>query len=452
MSKKVIVIGAVGGGATTASQIRKLDEHIEIILLEKTSYLSYGACGMPYYLGNVIKKRESLFASTPEKLHTKKNIDVRMQHEAIEIDRKNQKIKIKDHQNNREYQESYDYLVIATGARPFIPKISGLDKIPFFNLRTVENMDRLKQYIETEKPKTCTIIGGGFIGVEMAENFQHLGIKVNLVERSNHILSIVDEETALIAQEHMKEKEISLYLKDGLKEVLSSNTLQLDSGKSLESDFVLLAVGIRPNNRIAETSDLSIGESGGIKTNQFMQTNDPSIYAVGDVAESFDYIDESPKQVPLAWPAHRQAYIIGKHITGSPVPFKGMLGTTIAKVFDITVASTGLSEKELKKRKYSFHTVVHEGKSHAGYYPDAKHVYMRVHFCTKTGKIFGGNVVGGEGIDKQIDLLTTAIYAGLTVTELQEIETSYAPPYSSPKGFLNIVGYKGEGMMKNNNE
>jgi NADPH-dependent 2,4-dienoyl-CoA reductase/sulfur reductase-like enzyme len=447
MKKKVIIIGAVGGGATTASQIRKLDSEIEIILLEKTSYLSYGACGMPYYLGEVIKDRESLFAATPEKLHTKKNIDVRMHHEALKIDRDKKSLLVRDHDKNQDYEETYDYLVLATGASPFIPDIPGLDIIPAFHLRTVEDMDRIKQFVETSKPKVCTIIGGGYIGVEMSENFTHLGMKVNLVERSEHVISVIDEETALKLQEHITEQGVKLYTNDGLKEVLSENTLKLDSGETFQPDFILLSVGVKPNNLLAKEADLSTGESGGVVSNKFMQTDDPSIYAVGDVVESIDLIDGTPKQVPLAWPAHRQAYIIARHLSGSPVPFKGMLGTAIAKVFDLSIASTGLGEKELNEKGYSYRTSVHEGKSHAGYYPGAHDVYVRVHFCPDTGKIFGGNVVGGEGVDKQIDVLATAIYGGLTITDLQELETCYAPPFSSPKGLLNMIGYKGAGLM-----
>ncbi|MGM0851908.1 MAG: CoA-disulfide reductase [Bacillota bacterium] len=448
MKKKVIIIGAVGGGATTASQIRKLDSEIEIILLEKTSYLSYGACGMPYYLGDVIKDRESLFAATPEKLHTKKNIEVRMHHEALKIDRDKKSLRVRDHDKNRDYEEAYDYLVIATGASPFIPDIPGLDQIPSFHLRTVEDMDRIKQFVETSKPKDCTIIGGGFIGVEMSENFTHLGMKVNLVERSEHVISVIDEETAIKLQEHITEQGVKLYTNDGLKEVLSENTLKLDSGKTFQSDFILLSAGVKPNNFLAKEAGLSTGESGGVVSNEFMQSDDPSIYAVGDVVESMDLIDGTPKQVPLAWPAHRQAYIIARHLSGNPVPFKGMLGTAIAKVFDLSIASTGLGEKELNEKGYTYKTSVHEGKSHAGYYPGAHDVYVRVHFCPDTGKIFGGNVVGGEGVDKQIDVLATAIYGGLSITELQEIETCYAPPFSSPKGLLNMIGYKGAGLME----
>ncbi|WP_341357799.1 CoA-disulfide reductase [Rossellomorea sp. y25] len=448
MKKKVIIIGAVGGGATTASQIRKLDSEIEIILLEKTSYLSYGACGMPYYLGDVIKDRESLFAATPEKLHTKKNIDVRMHHEAMKIDRDKKSLLVRDHDKNQDYEEAYDYLVIATGASPFIPDIPGLDKIPAFHLRTVEDMDRIKQFVETSNPKVCTIIGGGYIGVEMSENFTHLGMKVNLVERSEHVISVIDEETAIKLQEHITDQGVNLYTKDGLKEVLPECTLKLDSGETFQSDFILLSVGVKPNNLLAKEAGLSTGESGGVVSNEFMQTDDPSIYAVGDVVESIDFIDGSPKQVPLAWPAHRQAYIIARHLSGNPVPFKGMLGTAIAKVFDLSIASTGLGEKELNEKGYSYKTSVHKGKSHAGYYPGAHDVYVRVHFCPDTGKIFGGNVVGGEGIDKQIDVLATAIYGGLTITDLQELETCYAPPFSSPKGLLNMIGYKGAGLME----
>ncbi|NQD67301.1 CoA-disulfide reductase [Bacillus haikouensis] len=447
MSRKIIVIGAVGGGATTASQLRKLDDKAEIILLERTSYLSYGACGMPYYLGEVIKDREDLFAYTPERLQAKKNIDVRMMHEAIKIDRKKKSIHIRECASNREYIERYDVLVIATGASPFIPDIEGFNHIPSFTLRTVGDMDRLKNYLRTEKPSTAAIIGGGFIGVEMAENLTHLGIKTNIVERSNHVLSVIDEETALIIQHHLLDKGVSLYLGNGLHQITSASKIQLDNGETIETDFILLSAGIKPNNKLAREAGLTVGESGGISVNEFMQTGDPSIYAVGDVVESIDLIDGSPKQVPLAWPAHRQSYIIAKHITCDPVPFKGMLGSAIAKVFDLTIASTGLGEKDLTARGKKYKTVTHKGKSHAGYYPDSKEVYVRVHFCPDTGKIFGGNVVGGEGVDKQIDVLSTAIFGGLTVKQLQEIETCYAPPYSSPKGLLNMIGYKAEKMM-----
>jgi NADPH-dependent 2,4-dienoyl-CoA reductase/sulfur reductase-like enzyme len=447
MKRKVIIIGAVGGGATTASQIRKVDNDIEIVLLEKTSYLSYGACGMPYYLGDVIKDRESLFAATPEKLHTKKNIDVRMHHEALQINRKKKSLLIRNHDHNRDYEEAYDYLVIATGASPFLPDIPGLHQIPAFHLRTVEDMDRIKQFVETSKPKTCTIIGGGFIGVEMAENFTHLGMKVNIVERSEHVISILDDETANVLQDHITEQGVQLYTNDGLKEVLPECTLKLESGETLLSDFILLSVGVKPRNQLAKQAGLSVGESGGVVSNEFMQTDDDSIYAVGDVVESIDFIDGTPKQVPLAWPAHRQAFIIASHLSGNPVPFKGMLGTAIAKVFNLAIAATGLGEKELKEKGYTYKTALHEGKSHAGYYPGALDVSVRVHFCPETGKLFGGNVVGGEGVDKQIDILATAIYGGLTVTDLQEIETCYAPPFSSPKGLLNMIGYKSAGLM-----
>ncbi|MCA1056768.1 CoA-disulfide reductase [Rossellomorea aquimaris] len=448
MTKKIIVIGAVGGGATTASQLRKLDEAAEIILLEKTPFLSYGACGMPYYLGDVIQERESLFAYSPEKLQAKKKIDVRMQHEALRIDRDKKTLFIKDLVKGDMYEEVYDALVIATGATPFKPDIKGLESINSFTLRTVGDMDRIKDYLQNEKPTTGAIIGGGFIGVEMAENLTHLGIETSIIERSSHVLSVIDEETAGVIQQHLTEKGVKLHLNTGLHRVHPKNDLVLDDGAVIHADFVILATGIKPTNKIAYDAGLSIGESGGISVNKYMQTDDPSIYAVGDVVESFDLIDGSPKQVPLAWPAHRQSYIAAKHITGTPVPFRGMLGCAIAKVFDMTVASTGHGEKELIKRKIHYKTVTHKAKSHAGYYPGSKDVYVRVHFCPETGRIFGGNVAGGEGVDKQIDVLSTAIIGGLSVIQLQEIETCYAPPYSSPKGLMNMVGYKAESMMK----
>ncbi|WP_370295977.1 CoA-disulfide reductase [Rossellomorea marisflavi] len=447
MTKKVIIIGAVGGGATTASQLRKLDETMEIIVLERTDHLSYGACGMPYYLGDVIKDRESLFAATPESLQTKKGLDVRMKHEALKIDRDHKTLHIRNHSTNEDYEETYDALVLATGASSILPDIPGLEQIPAFHLRTVADMDRMKQYLTTEKPTSCAIIGGGYIGVEMAENLSGLGMHVAVVERSPQLIHIIDPEAAEIVQKHLEENRVDVFLDDGLQEVAGPDQLKLDSGKIIQADCLLLAVGIKPNNALAEQAGLTLGESGGVKANEFMQTDDPSIYCVGDAVESIDFIDHAPKQVPLAWPAHRQAYVIARHITGDPVPFHGMLGTAIAKVFDLHVASTGLGEKELKKKGYRFKTIVHKGKSHAAYYPGAKDLYIRVHFDPGSGKIYGGSVIGEEKTDKQIDILATAIYGGITITELQEIETCYAPPFSSPKGLLNMVGYKAEAEM-----
>jgi NADPH-dependent 2,4-dienoyl-CoA reductase/sulfur reductase-like enzyme len=447
MKEKVVIIGGVGGGATTASQIRKLNDKMEIVIFEKTEYVSFGACGMPYYIGDIIEERDHLFAATPETLTKKVKANVKVRHEVLSIDRKNKIVKVKDLKNDRSFEERYDYLVLAPGASAIIPPINGLQSIPHFTLRHIENMDKIKEFINDQQPKKCSIIGAGFIGLEVAENLKHLGIEVTVVERSDHVLSIIDKDISEHILKELEEQGISVHMGNALEKVLPNRTLLLSSGKELEADFIIMAAGIEPNNSLAKDAGLSIGESGGIQTNAYMQTEDPSIYAVGDAVESIDFIDKSKKQVPLAWPAHRQSFIAAKNITGTKQSFEGMLGTAITKVFDLAVASTGFNEKTLKQKNFPFATVQHEGKSHAGYYPGAKSVLIKVHFCTETGKIYGANIVGGEGVDKRIDVLATAILGGLTITDLQAIETSYSPPYSSPKDLLNIIGYKGEQML-----
>jgi NADPH-dependent 2,4-dienoyl-CoA reductase/sulfur reductase-like enzyme len=448
LNKRVLIVGGVAGGATTAAQLRRMDEECEIIVFEKDEYISFGNCGMPYYLGQVIKERDHLFAATPDSMKEKLNIDVRIFNEVISIDREQKKIDIKDLKSGEDYQEHYDLLVLAPGASPFIPPIKGLEGSSCFSLRNIEDMDKIKDFIEKDKPASCSIIGGGFIGVEMAENLLGLGMKINLVEASPHLMGILDEDMSEMIEEELKQHGINVILNDGVQEVKNDGSLLTQKGNQLKSDFIILATGVRPQTALADNAGLSIGETGGIQTNEYMQTSDESIYAVGDAVETKSAITGNPVRIPLAWPAHRQSYIAAKHISGDPVRFKGLLGTSVVKVFDQTAASTGLNEKQLLAENLPFKTVTHTGKSHAGYYPGAEKVKIKVHFHQETGRILGAQIIGGEGIDKRIDIIAASINGNITADQLQEIETAYSPPYSSPKDLLNIIGYKAENMLK----
>ncbi|RIW35291.1 CoA-disulfide reductase [Bacillus salacetis] len=448
MNKKVLIVGGVAGGATTAAQLRRMDEECEIIVFEKDEHISFGNCGMPYFIGDVIKERDHLFAATPESMKNKLNIDVRTFNEVLSIDREQKIISVKDARSGKEYQEAYDKLVLAPGAYPFIPPIDGLGNSHYFSLRNIEDMDEIKEFIEKNKPASCSIIGGGFIGIEMAENLSGLGIKVNLVEASPHLMGVLDEDMSEMIEQELNRNGINVYLNDGAEKIREDGTLVTQRGNELESDFVLLATGVMPHTKLAADAGLSIGITRGIKTNEYMQTIDESIYAVGDAVETISAITGNPIRIPLAWPAHRQSYIAAKHITGDPVSFKGLLGTSVVKIFDLTAASTGLNEKQLLAENLPFKTAVHTGRSHAGYYPGAEKVKIKVHFHEKTGKILGAQIIGGEGVDKRIDIIAASINGNITADQLQEIEIAYSPPYSSPKGLLNIIGYKAENLLK----
>ncbi len=447
MSKKIVIIGGVAGGATTASQIRKLDKEANIVLFEKSSYTSFGACGMPFYIGEVFDDREKLFAATPQELASRLNITIQIQHEVTRINREVKTVTVRNLHTSQTFEEAYDKLVLAPGAYATIPTINGLDSLPYFTLRHIDEMDQIKDYIEHHRPSKCVIIGGGYVGLEMAENLKNLSIDSTIIERSEHILGIIDEDFAYKVQCHLIEKHIGVLTGEAVSKI-SNRHIVLKSGKEIETDFIIVATGIKPITKLATEANLTLGETGGIKTNSYMQTDDPSIYALGDAAETFSFITNKPKQVPLSWPAHRQAYIIARHITEEqPIAFKGLLGTTIAKVFDMTVATTGLNERTLNEQNITFKTVYHEGGSHAGYYPNSSKVYLKAHFCPNSAKIYGAQIVGGDGVDKRIDVLATAIYGGIKINDLQEIETCYSPPFSSPKDLVNILGYKAEGIL-----
>jgi CoA-disulfide reductase len=447
--KKLVIVGGVTGGMTTASQIRKLHSDIEIIVYEKGEYVSFANCGLPYYLGNVIENRDDLLSYTPEKLEKKFNIKVKTQQKVTNINRSQKKITIEDSKNNETKEESYDLLLLSPGASPIVPEIDFLERIPSFALRDIPDMDKIDLFFKEKKPTSCVIIGGGFIGIEMAENLAKKSIEVNLVSRSKQMMNLLDPDMSTFIEKEMIDQNVHLFLND---EVVSVDTdgrsLNLKSGKTIETDFILLAVGIKPNIQLAKDAQLKIGETGAIEVNEYMQTSDPSIYAVGDAVQVKDWIKQSPIHVPLAWAAHRQSYIAARHIVGQPLPFKGLLGTFIVKAFDLHVAKTGLNENDLKKLNIPYETVQNTSYSHAHYYPVAGSLTLKLLFCPQSGAIYGAQAIGRDGVDKRIDVIATAILGGLHVEDLEAIETAYAPPYSSPKDAVNIIGYKAAAKIR----
>ena len=439
--KKIVIVGAVAGGATVASQIRYYDKEAEIIMFEQDEMMSYAACGMPYFIGGEITDADDLIVATPEKFKKEKNIDVRLKHRVININRDKKAVEVLNLETQQSFEESYDVLILSPGGTPIIPKTQGLESTTMFTLRNFNDMEKIHHYITTEQPKSCVIVGAGFIGLEMAENLVNLGLTVSIVEKSQQVMNIMDVDSSDLVEKELLSHGVKLFKGNFITKVDGAN-LELDSGEKLQADFILMSVGVSPSTELAEKAQLTIGETRGIVTNEYLQTNDTSIYAIGDAAENFDFITGDAKRVPLAWPAHRQAYIVARHITGDKIPFKGLLGTSICKVFNQSVASTGLNEKTLTDRKMNFESLTQTSLSNAGYYPDHEKLFLKIHYDSQTRKVLGAQVVGGKGVDKRIDVLSTAIYAGLTMDDLQALELAYAPPYSSPKDPVNMAGYK----------
>ena len=439
--KKIVIVGAVAGGATVASQTRYYDKESQIVIFEQDEVMSYSACGMPYFIGGEISDESSLIAATPEKFKKEKNIDVHLKHRVTSINRQLKMVEVLNLETQQSFEESYDVLILSPGGTPFIPKTPGLESTKMFTLRNFNDMEKINHYIKTEQPKSCVIVGAGFIGLEMAENLVNIGLTVSIVEKSQQVMNIMDADSSALVEDELLEHGVSLYKGNFITKVNGTH-IELDLGEKLQGDFILMSVGVTPSTELAEKAQLAIGETRGIVTNEYLLTNDPSIYAIGDAAENIDFITGDAKRVPLAWPAHRQAFIVAKHITGENIPFKGLLGTSICKVFTQSVALTGLNEKTLSDRQMNFESISQTSYSNAGYFPDHAKIFMKIHYDSVTRKVLGAQVVGGKGVDKRIDVLATAIYAGLTMDDLQALELAYAPPYSSPKDPVNMAGYK----------
>lgn len=450
MKKKIIIVGGVAGGATAAARLRRLNEEDTIIMFERGEYISFANCGLPYYIGGVISERKKLLVQTVEGMSNRFNLDIRNLTEVVRINAQEKMVTARNLQTGEEYVESYDALILSPGSKPIKPQISGIEEAKaLFTVRNVPDTDRIKQYVDEQKPKNAVVIGGGFIGLELAENLVERGVKVTVIERGDQVMAPIDFEMAQIVHAELKNKGINLILNDGVKEFKDQGTtIILESGGKVESaDMIILAIGVQPETQLAKDAGLELGVRGTIKVNEKLQTSDPSIYAVGDAIEVKDYINGTAGFVPLAGPANRQGRIVADVINGMPAAYKGVLGTSIVKVFELTAAVTGNNEKTLRKMNRSFEVIHVQPMNHAGYYPGASPMTLKVIFDKKTGGILGAQAVGKGGIDKRIDVLATAIKASMTVEDLADLELSYAPPYSSAKDPVNIAGYAASNIV-----
>ncbi len=452
MPTKLLIIGGVAGGATAGARARRLDEFAEIILFERGEYVSFANCGLPYYVGNVIRNRDNLLVTTADALRDRYNIDVRIFSEVVKIDRTKKEVLVKDHASGKTYSESYDKIILSPGAEPAKPPLPGIESGNIFRLRNIPDTDRIKEYVDLKKPASAVIIGAGFIGLEMAENLAKRGVKTRIVEMLDQILAPLDFEMAAIVQAYMEEKKgIFCELGNSVKEFKSNNgrtKVITDKGREFECDLVLLSIGVKPENSLAKDAGLELGGTGGIKVDETMRTSDPDIFAVGDAVEVKDIVTGLPAVVPLAGPANKQGRIAADNAFGRNSEFKGALGTAIVKIFDLTVAVTGASEKTLAKNKIPFKACCVHPASHASYYPGAGFVSLKLLFSPGSGRLLGAQAVGTEGVDKRIDVLAMAIRAGMTAFDLEEFEHAYAPPYSSAKDVVNVAGFVAANILK----
>ena len=445
----MIIVGGVAGGATAAAKLRRISEDVEIILIERGEYISFANCGLPYYIGETIKDRSKLLVQTVEGMSDRFNIDIRNLSEVTSINPENKSITIKNLRTNEEYNETYDKLLLSPGARPIVPPIPGLkENETLFTLRNIPDTDKIKNYVDHQKPKKAVVVGGGFIGIEMAENLVDRGIEVTIVEMSSQVMAPIDYEMASILHAHLKEKGVHLILENGVQSFADQGEkVILSDGTEIPTDMTILSIGVRPENELAKTAGLELGERGGIIVNEYLQTSNENIYAVGDAIEVVDYINGNKAMIPLAGPANRQGRIAANNMIGKKEKYQGTLGTSIAKVFDLTVASTGNNEKTLKRFSVPYEVLHIHPSSHAGYYPGASQISLKLIFDKNTGKIFGAQAIAGDGADKRIDVIATAIKGGLTVEDLSNLELSYAPPFSSAKDPVNMAGYVATNIM-----
>lgn len=448
---KYVIVGGVAGGATTAARLRRLDEHAEIILFERGYNISYANCGLPYYIGDVIKDRGKLLVQTPESFRERLNVDVRVRQEVIKIDRAGKSVTVLNHETGATYTEVYDKLVLSPGAEPVRPPITGIQDESIFTLRSVADTDCIKMYCERMKPQHAVVVGAGFIGLEMAENLHLLGMKVTIVEMANQVMAPLDYEMAAEVHQHLKTKQVEFYLNDGVNAFVRLNgrlSVHLQSGRNIDTDLVILSIGVKPETRLARESGLEIADSGGIKVNEYLQSSDPDIYALGDAIAFPNPITGKYVNTYLAGPANKQGRLVADNLVlGNIRTYRGTISTAIAKVFDITVASTGLSAKSLKKEGFEFISNIIHGSSHAGYYPGALPYTLKILFHPGTGKLYGAQMIGYKGIDKRIDLIATVLMKNGSIYDLQEIEHAYAPPYSSAKDPVNQAGFAAENII-----
>ncbi len=441
---KHLIIGGVAGGATAAARIRRIDEFAEIILIEKGKYISYANCGLPYYIGGTIKERDKLFLQTPASFGNRFNIDVRVENEAIHIDPVNKLVRIRKADGN-ESMENYDKLLLSPGAKPIEPPLEGIDLEGIFTLRDVVDTDHIKNYITTNEIQKAVVVGAGFIGLEMVENLHHIGVDVSVVEMNNQVMAPVDYSIASPIHQHLLSKGVTLYLEQRVERFTRKDKqiiLNLSNGEEISADIVILSIGVRPETTLARDSGLKLGSTGGIRVDEYLETSSKDIYAVGDAIEFPHPLTGQPWLNYLANPANRQGRIAADNmVSGNITKYEGAIGTAIAKIFDLTVASTGLASKRLKQMGIDYQSSITHGNSHAGYYPDALPLSIKLTFDPLNGKLYGAQCVGYDGVDKRIDQAALVIKQGGTVSDLMKIEQAYAPPFSSAKDPLAIAGY-----------
>ncbi|ASI94983.1 FAD-dependent oxidoreductase [Vibrio rotiferianus] len=467
---KIVIIGGVAGGASAAARARRLSEDAEIIMFERGPFVSFANCGLPYHIGGDIQERSKLLLQTPESFLTRFNVDVRVMNEVVSINRQDKSVTIKNLLDGSEYQESYDFLLLSPGAGPVVPPIPGIDNPLTHSLRNIPDMDGIIKTIETNKVEHATVVGGGFIGLEMMEAFHQLGVKTTLVEMADQVMTPVDREMAGFAHAEIREKGVDLRLGVALSSVeyvanqsvanteageddehqhlQGKLTLSLNNGEQLDTDILIMAIGVRPETKLAQEAGLQIGALGGIYTNEYMQTSDPSIYAVGDAVEEKDFVTGEQTLVPLAGPANRQGRMAADNMLGRQETYQGTQGTAICKIFDLAVASTGKNEKQLKRESIAYEKVYVHAASHASYYPGSETVSFKMLFDPASGKILGAQAVGKDGVDKRIDVMAVAQRAGMTVEQLQHLELTYAPPYGSAKDVINQAAFVASNIIK----
>lgn len=442
---KTIIIGGVAGGATAAARLRRLDEKAEIIILERGEYVSFANCGLPYYIGGVITDREDLTLQTPESFKARFNIDVRVLSEAVKVSPDTKTVTVKNLRTGETYEEPYDNLILSMGAEPIRPNIEGADGSNVFTLRNIPDTLKIKNYIDTAKPRSAVVIGGGYIGVEMAENLAEAGLKVAIVELADHLIAPLDFDMAADVHRYIKSKGIYLHLSNGVKAV-NGNTVILQNGE-ITADMIIMSVGVRPETAIAKDCGIELNPRGSIVVNNKMQTNIPNIYAVGDAVEVEDFITKKPAFIPLAGPANKQGRIAADNIAGYESVYTGTQGSAVLKLFDMTVATTGLNEKSATAAGIDYDKTYTYSASHATYYPGAAQMSIKALWDKKTLKIIGAQIVGFDGVDKRMDVLATAIRFGAKITDLTTLELCYAPPFGSAKDPVNMLGFVAENIV-----
>jgi len=449
---RLIIVGGVAGGMSAATRARRLDEHAEITVFEKGEHVSFANCSLPYFIGGTIADREELFVATPQRLRTRFNLDLRIRHEVTHLDRDRKQVTVRDLSGERTYTEAYDKLVLAPGAVPIRPPIPGIDDPAVYPLRDIQDMDRIDRAADEAAGGRAVVIGGGFIGLEVAEALVARGLQVALAEMFPQVMAAaLDPEMAAPVHRELRGKGVELHLANAATAIERSAdelTVLLKDGTALPCAFAVLGVGVRPNTRLAEQAGLEIGETGGIRVDEHLRTSDPDIYAVGDAIQVTDYVTGRPTRMPLAGPANRQGRIAADNVCGLDSTFRGVQGTAIVKVFDLAVANTGPNEKTLRELGVPCEKIYIYPANHAGYYPGAQTMMLKLIFSAEDGRVLGAQIVGGEGVDKRIDVLSTAIQARMTVYDLEESELAYAPPYGAAKDPVNMAGFAAANCLR----